>query len=229
MRSPFTLICLIILCSSAHARTGYEVSGNVSGLGTTDLLILHLDGDDLPRLDTVSAFNDCFRFSGQVRDPYFVQILLITGKGKTRKLTEFMLENSCIRISGSSPDYNHIKVNGSDSDRILKEYLAEDKLLGLHEESFGLMRDMLLLAGDSVRARELTRDIHQTYLVQRINLLKEYVIRYSNQTVGALLPNFCLLQKDLRPGDFLELYRILAPDIRQSPYGQSLYQKSLLQ
>ena len=62
-------------------------------------------------------------YSGKVKEPYFVQFLIKEGESTSGKLTEFMIENSEILVEGNSTAYDSVRVSGSQSDKILKEYL----------------------------------------------------------------------------------------------------------
>ena len=64
------------------------------------------------------------------------------------KITEFILEASDIYIVGCSKEYEDVKVFGSKSDKILKEYLAADNLLDVRWNKLKKEKDEFERAGD---------------------------------------------------------------------------------
>ena len=61
--------------------------------------------------------------------------------------------------------------------------------------------------------------------IERVGLLKKYVANYSNTTVGALLPSFCTIENALTEKDYEEIYNTLSEQIRQTNYGQNIFEK----
>ncbi|MEN2281476.1 DUF4369 domain-containing protein [Algoriphagus sp. SE2] len=213
----FILILIVLLTSSltGFTQSGYEIFGKVSGLGDTSLLVLHFNGNEYPELDTILTQNDQFHFSGSVKAPYFIQLLRYTSEGQTKKLTEFILENSAITISGSSLDYEDIQVSGSESDLILKEYLEKD----------GELKSRLLSHSEEKSIVDQSPTAANR-LAPRVQLLKEYVRKYSDTVVGSLLPNFCHIENELSQSDYDEIYTSLGDEAQNSYYGQLIKEKS---
>ena len=123
------LTTLLFGCNTQEKKLdGFIIKGNVKNLNNSKLLVLKFVNGGI-EVDSISVVNNKFEYSGKVKEPYFIQLLIKYGKSTKGKLTEFMVENSEIHIEGNSIEYDSIKVSGSQSDKILKEYLEKDEVL----------------------------------------------------------------------------------------------------
>jgi hypothetical protein len=123
------LISSLIGCQNQKKKLdGFLIKGNVNNLNNSELLILKFENGGM-EVDSISAVKNKFEYSGKVKEPCFVQLLIKDGDSTKGKLTEFMIENSEIIIEGNSIEYDSVKVSGSKSDKILKEYFSEDQIL----------------------------------------------------------------------------------------------------
>jgi hypothetical protein len=113
--------------NQAQKLDGFIIKGNVKNLNNSKLLVLKFMNGGIEG-DSISVVNNKFEYTGKVKEPYFAQLLIKDGKTTKGKLTEFMIENTEIIIEGNSIEYYIVKVSGSKSDTILKEYLEKDKL-----------------------------------------------------------------------------------------------------
>ena len=180
-------------------------------------------------MDSISATNNEFEYSGKVKEPYFIQILIRDGKETKGKLTEFMIENSEITITGNSAEYDSVMVSGSNSDKILKEYLKKDEILSSRWNVLKLEYDKYVELGDTINRKEIAKELNYILKEERVGLLKKYVSDYSNTTVGALLPSFCTIENALTKEDYKALYESLSEEIKKSDYGKGILEKSKVQ
>lgn len=129
-----------------------------------------------------------------------------------------MLENSEILITGNSTEYDSIKVSGSKSDRILKEYLEKDQVLSEKWTALKLKYDNFVEANDTLNHKKVAKELNYILQEERVGLLKKYVSENSNSTVGALLPNLGTLESALTNEHYKELYNTLSEEIKKSDY-----------
>ncbi len=213
---------LMIGCKQQEpALEGFEVKGEVDGLGNSELLMIKFVNGGI-ELDTLTSQNDAFTYTGEVNEPYLVQLMVKQGDTNTIKLTEFMLENSRISVSGNAVAYDSVRVSGSESDRVLKAYFKEDDALMEQWNGLKLEYDQAVQAGDTTARKKLARQLNKILQEDRVGLLKEYVYEHSNTTVGALLPAFCTIEDVLTPEDYNELYEVLSDSIKVTDYGKNL-------
>jgi hypothetical protein len=231
----FNKILLLLLlpffwaCQDKKAKPdGFEIKGAVSGLGNAKVLVLKFVNGGL-ELDSIQASNDEFEYSGKVKEPYFVQLLLQNGDSTSGKLTEFMLENSLITISGNATAYDSVQVSGSVSDEVLKAYFKEDEVLSAQWDQLKEQYDLAMQSGDTVQRKQLAKKLNTIFQVDRVNLLKKYVAENANATIGALLPAFCSIEDALTQEDYQEIYDMLADDIKMTDYGKNIAERAGLE
>lgn len=222
----FAVLLVFFSCQQrGDALDGFEVKGEVAGPGDSELLILKFVNGGL-ELDTLRAEGGAFTYMGEVKEPYLVQLMVKQGDTNTIKLTEFMLENSRISVSGNAVAYDSVRVSGSESDRVLKAYFKEDDALMEQWNGLKLEYDQAVQAGDTTARKKLARQLNKILQEDRVGLLKEYVSEHSNTTVGALLPAFCTIEDILTPEDYSELYEALSDSIKVTDYGKNLKERA---
>ena len=223
--SVLILMSLLIGCQNQKEKLdGFIIKGNVNNLNNSELLILKFMNGGL-EVDSISAVDNKFEYSGKVKEPYFVQILIKDGDSTKGKLTEFMIENAEIIIEGNSIEYDSVKVLGSISDIILKEYFAEDQLLSSEWDVLKLEYDKYVESNDTINRKKIALKLNKIHQVDRVDLLKRYVSENSTSTVGALLPAFCTIENSLTEKDYKEIYNTLFENIKQTDYGQRIFKK----
>ena len=218
----FTL--LFIFSCKKNDQEGFLVKGNVNGLNNSTLFVLKFIGDKM-ELDSVSVSNNKFEYKGKIDEPYFIQLLIKDGKSTKGKLTEFMLENSEIQIIGNSIEFDSVKVTGSKSDKILKNYFFDDKLLSDKWEKLKIDYDKFNDTNDTINRKKTARKLNKIVQVDKVNLVKKYVRNNSDSKIGALIPNFCTIENELNQNDWKEIYESLSPEIRETGYGKRILKK----
>ena len=226
----FILIVVIgYSCQENNTKPdGFEIKGDVNGLGNSKMLVLKFVNGGL-ELDTISATANKFEYAGQVKEPYFVQLLLQNGDSTSGKLTEFMLENSQISISGKSTDYDSVQVSGSASDEVLKAYFKDDDLLNKKWDQLKEEYDVAVETGDTLKRKELANKLNTISQVDRVALLKKYVSDNANSTIGALIPAFCTIEDALSQEDYQEIYGMLDDEIKVTDYGKNIAERAGLE
>lgn len=220
------LASLLIGCQSQEKKLdGFIIKGNVNSLNNSELLVLKFINGGIEG-DSISVVNNKFEYTGKVKEPYFIQLLIKDGKITKGKLAEFMIENSEITIEGNSTEYDSIKVSGSKSDKVLKEYLRKDQLLATKWDNLKLKYDKYIESNDTINRKKVAKELNYILQIERVDLLKKYVSDNSDSTIGALLPNFCTIENALTKENFKELYNSLSEEIKKSDYGQGLLEKS---
>lgn len=218
------LVLFIIFSCQKNDFDGFLLKGNIKGLKNSSLLVLKFVGDNM-EIDSILVSNNQFEYSGKVEEPYFVQLLIKDGNSTKGKLTEFMLENSKIEIKGNSIDFDSVKVTGSNSDKTLKKYFAEDNLLNDKWNKLKVDYDKFDVENDTINRKKIAKQLNKIIQVDKINLLKKYVRENSNSKIGALIPNFCTIENQLNENDWKEIYEYLTPEIKETGYGKRILKK----
>ncbi|RYX83989.1 DUF4369 domain-containing protein, partial [bacterium] len=205
MKKLFSL-SVIIFCFlvSGFAQTGYIINGNISNLNNNSKIYL-IDGSQSKIIDSAVAKNGRFLLKGKLANAVHTYLY----EGKSNKLADILLDNRQIFVTGSSPDYDSIKVNGSEIDSQWKEWYAEDQKLGYLKYQLNKVYQELLKNQDTTNTYKLNIIINQIS-DDRVIMLKKYVKKYKNTAAGAALPTLCLLQNQLTKADFLEMYNSLS-------------------
>lgn len=209
---------------------GFIIRGDIKNSNNNELLVLKFV-DGKTEIDSILIVNNKFEYSGKVEEPYFMQLLIRDDKStkgilsNSGKLTEFLIENSEIFIEGNSMEYDSVKVSGSKSDAILKEYLAKDKILSSEWNTLKIEYDKSVESNDTINRKKIGKELNNILQVQRIDLLKKYVSDNSNSVIGGLLPTFCTLEDVLTKENYEEIYNMLSEKIKNSQYGKSLFRK----
>ena len=218
------LFLCLIGCQNQEKNKGFVIKGEVKNLNNNELLVVKfVDGG--MELDSILVLNNKFEYTGIVKEPYFVQLLLSEGNSTKGKLTEFMIENAEIIIEGSDTNFDSIQVSGSKSDRILKEYFKKDEALSLQWNLLKIEYDTYVESNDTINQKEIKKKLNTILKINRVGLLKRYVKENSHNIVGPLLPIFCTLENVLTENDYEEMYNTLGDEIRKTDYGQTLFQK----
>ena len=192
------LTTLLFGCNTQEKKLdGFIIKGNVKNLNNSKLLVLKFVNGGI-EVDSISVVNNKFEYSGKVKEPYFIQLLIKYGKSTKGKLTEFMVENSEIHIEGNSIEYDSIKVSGSQSDKILKEYLEKDEVLNSKWDLLKKEYDKYVESNDSINREspsfqdyfklKITTTLRQSKTIQCLR--HKIMISFYLQTIYGFYPTF---------------------------------------
>ena len=222
--NAYMFFCLASGCCFGQT---YLIKGKVEGLLSDSLMILKFKGENIEAAK-INVSKGFFKFKDSISEPYFIQMLKLSNEaGKTDgKLTEFLVESGKITIKGSSDKYESIKIKGSKADLALKKYLEEDKSLQKKWDSLYTIYEDYVLKEDTINRKSVGQTLNNITFEQRVPLLKKYVRQYNYNIIGALIPNFCTLQEVLKKEDYLEIYNLLDEKMRNTNYGQSIFEKT---
>ena len=222
--NAYMFFCLASGCCFGQT---YLIKGKVEGLLSDSLMILKFKGENIEAAK-INVSKGFFKFKDSISEPYFIQMLKLSNEaGKTDgKLTEFLVESGKITIKGSSDKYESIKIKGSKADLALKKYLEEDKSLQKKWDSLYTIYEDYVLKEDTINRKSVGQTLNNITFEQRVPLLKKYVRQYNYNIIGALIPNFCSLQEVLKKEDYLEIYNLLDEKMRNTNYGQSIFEKT---
>lgn len=221
-----TSLSMLLLLHFSFGQT-YTIKGKIKKLESDSLLILKFKGDNI-EASKIKVSKGNFVYEDSIAEPYFIQILkMAKGSNETiGKLADILVEPGIINIDGISDHYDSLKIRGSKSDLILKMYLKEDKLLSKKWDSLKLIYDDFESKGDTLNRKKTGKELNSITLKQRVPLLKSYVKKYNNEIIGALIPNFCTLREVLKKEDYLDMFNFLTDEIKQTNYGQSIYNRT---
>lgn len=189
------------VCGQLYSQVSspsYKIVGYIEGMPDQELYLDYYDKGVKYRHPTFSKDGN-FQFMGKVSEPVFANIHHQNGNGEI----ELFLDNSLWKVTGTYQEYNDAAVLGSGIDAQWKQYFKEDQQL-VKNASF---------KGDPVV-------VHQ-----RKELLKKYVKDLHSSYAGALIPNFCTIEKSLTPADWIEIYDFLSEDMKDSYYGRKIKAK----
>ncbi|MBB2150546.1 DUF4369 domain-containing protein [Pedobacter gandavensis] len=220
MKNLSLTLLILLITSTSYAQT-YTLKGDVKNLQSDSLFILKYNGSNLSGAK-ISVTQGKFEYTDSVAEPYFIQILkLKPGTNSTEgKVIEFMVEPGVMQITGDASSFEHMKVSGSKSDEVLKKYLLEDEKLKNHWEALKISYDHAVAKKDLINKKKIGIELNAVLLKKRVPLLKQYVKANAKTTIGALLPNFCILEDALKKEDYKEMYEMLDLKIRKTGYGQ---------
>ena len=207
-----------LLCIAANSQT-MTLKGNIKGLPNDSVQIIRFT--DEVELTYIPVTNESFVYTHPTSNPTFIQVF-----SHWRKLADVFLVPGITYMTGTAPRFDSVKISGSRPDSIMRSYLDEDEILLTKawalRESFDSLRDFRRY----LEANQVMWELRMVARYERIQLLKKYVSDNRSEIVGALLPNFCILQDELSKFDFLQMYQMLSPEIQQSTYGQSVLQRT---
>lgn len=200
----------------AQPATRYEINGYVKGLPDNAKLYLH---DGPRRIDSATVRQEHFTLRGHLAEPVFAYLYLGRGRGSS-KLTDFLLDNRALTITGDKPEYNSVTISGSDINAQLNDWLQADQQLGHYRYEIGQVYKVLQARQDTTALplQRIMQDIQQG----RVALLKAYVRRYHDSATGAALPTLCTLSASLTAADYTEMYQALTPNWQQTAFGREI-------
>ncbi len=196
---------------AGHHTDGYRINGKIAGLADgTVIYLVH----EFKRIDSATVDKGHFTIRGILTEPVFTS--LYTGKGDNwRKLADILLDNREVSVAGTGPDFGHIRVSGSDIDAQWKEWFDRDQRLGYQRHRLDRVYQSLQKS-DSKPDADLLKKVMDELAADRITLLKSYVSRYHDSPVGAILPTLCTLHGSLGRADFMEMYEVLSPPMKNT-------------
>ena len=200
MRVILMTMAAFVCCQlySQVPSPSYKIVGYIEGMPDQELYLDYYDKGVKYRHPTFSK-DGSFQFMGKVSEPVFANIHQQNGNGEI----ELFLDNSLWKVTGSYQEYNDAAVLGSVIDAQWKQYFKEDQQLVKNAS----------LKGDP------------TVVQQRKELLKKYVKDLHSSYAGALIPNFCTIEKSLTPADWIEIYDFLSEDMKDTYYGRKIKAK----
>ncbi|MCY7349258.1 MAG: DUF4369 domain-containing protein [Cytophagaceae bacterium] len=210
-----------IAVSLAQESTGYRITGRITGLDD-DVKVYLSRGTK--RIDSASVKDGEFILAGSLIEPAFMY--LYTGKGReSKKLADILLDNRELMVTGTKPDYDHVRVSGSDIDEQWRDWYDHDQHLGYQRHRLNQVYQSLLGKKDTASANVL-KQLGNELMADRINMLKSYVKRYHNSASGAVLPTLCTLQDRLSRSDYMEMYEVLTPEMQNTEMGREIIKQA---
>jgi hypothetical protein len=203
----------------AQNQSGYQIKGKIAGL-TDGSKVYLIRG--FKRIDSATVDKEQFILVGTLPEPTFTYLYTRSGKD-SKKLTDILLDNRVVSVIGTQSDYDHIKVSGSDIDQQWKEWFDKDQRLGYQRYRLEQVYKALLGKGERATADSL-KTITDEIMADRITLLKDYVKQYHNSAVGAVLPTLCTLQDKMSQADFMEMYNVLTPEMKNTEMAKETMQ-----
>ena len=212
----FILTSIDIICYSQDSTFGYRIEGLIYGLEEESKIYL-IHGGQRKRIDSAIVKSSHFTMTGKLDEPAHTYLYL----GQSNKLADILLDNRVIGIRGSKPTYDSIKVRGSDIDMQWKEWYHDDQRIGYQKYRLDKVYKSLTDKKDLENAITV-KSLSEELMIDRINLLKDYVRRYNDSASGAVLPTLCTIQSGLTKSDYLEMYNSLTPRMRSTTFGKEI-------
>ncbi|GAB3898196.1 hypothetical protein GCM10028803_17280 [Larkinella knui] len=219
----FSILILRTLPGLAQETIGYRVIGHIRGLPDQTKMYL-IDGGKRKIIDSAVVHQERFIFQGNMAET--AHTYLYAGKGSVSlKLADILLDNRTIQVEAAKPVYDSVTVNGSDIDRLWKEWWRDDQQIGYQRYRIKQVYESLAAKKDTANAEKLKKVIDEM-TENRIDLLKTYVKRYHTTAVGAALPTLCTLGDYLTKADYLEMYQTLSPTWQNSGFGREILEQA---
>jgi hypothetical protein len=213
----FALISVFSIKSSfAQNSANYRIEGHINGLADNSKIYL-INGGQRKTIDSAIVMNEHFLLTGKLSEPIHTYLYY----GKATKLADILLDNREIRVNGSKPVYDSVKVSGSNIDEQWKDWYRHDQRLGYQRYRINQVYEALMDKKDTANAVVL-KQISSELTDDRKELLKEYVRRYHDSPSGAVLPTFCTLQHQLTQADYLEMYSTLSIPMQNTAFGKEI-------
>ena len=200
IRVILTTLAAFVYCQlySQESSPSYKIVGYLTGMPDQELYLDYYDQGVKYRHPTFSKDGN-FQFTGAVSEPVFANIHQKNGNGEI----EIFLDNSLWKVTGNYQDYDGAAVSGSVIDAQWKQYFKEDQQL--------------------VKSASLKGD--PAVVQRRKELLKKYVKDLHSSYAGALIPNFCTIEKSLTPADWIEIYDLLSEEMKDTYFGKKISAK----
>lgn len=211
-----TIFLILISFYSLKAQNGYDIHGNIHGLIDNTKIYL-INSGERKIIDSAFVKNEKFILKGRLKDVIHTYLY----EGKTNKLADILLDNRKVKVLGETPNFDSVKVTGSDIDQQWKQWFNDDQKIGYLRYRIVEVTESLISQKDTVNSiilRQITDDL----LKDRINLLKTYVKKYSNFPSGAVLPTLCTIQEKLTKNDLLEMFNSLSPKMQRTYLGKEV-------
>lgn len=215
-----TLLLFLISFNSLKAQIGYEINGNIRGL-TDNSKIYLINGSERKVIDSAVVKNEKFILKGKLNNTVHTYLY----EGKTNKLADILLDNRKIEVFGDSPNFDNIKVTGSNIDEQWKQWYRDDQKIGYLKYRINEVAELLITQKDTVNSKSLL-EIADELFKDRVILLKSYVKKYGNLPSGAVLPTLCTIQDKLTKNDFLEMFNSLSPEMQRTNLGKEVFELS---
>jgi Domain of unknown function (DUF4369) len=219
MRYLIMLLALISI-NSLKAQSGYEINGNIRGL-TENTRIYLINARERKIIDSAVVKNEKFILKGRLKDALHTYLF----EGKNNKLADILLDNRNIKVLGETPNYDDVKIIGSNIDEQWKQWYKDDQKIGYLRYRITEVTESLITQKDTVNSKTLG-EITDELLKDRVSLLKSYVKKYGNFPSGALLPTLCTIQEKLTKSDFLEMFNCLSPEMQKTDLGKEVLELS---
>ena len=165
--------------------------------------------------------NEKFILKGKLKDAIHTYLY----EGKANKLADILLDNRKIKVFGEAPNYDNVKIIGSNIDEQWKQWYTDDQKIGYLRYRVNEVKESLIAKKETLNSRTLG-EIAEELLKDRINLLKSYVKKYGNSPAGAVLPTLCTIQDKLTRSDFLEMYKSLSTEMQKTHLGSEVLELS---
>lgn len=116
-----SIVAAAVLCSCAQPKqqTGYRIGGEIAGV-TGKVYLTVFEGKQPRLIDSAEVKNGAFEFSGDCAEPIFAAV-----ETPDAPLVRFFLENSPIRIVGAADRPQDIRVTGSATEDLYRQFLGQ--------------------------------------------------------------------------------------------------------
>ncbi|MEO6582816.1 MAG: DUF4369 domain-containing protein [Ferruginibacter sp.] len=206
-----SVICMTAAASNAQ---NYIINAAIEGL-PNDSKIYLIRASDGRKIDSTISKNTRFNLVGHIHEAAHTYLYF----GKTVKLTDILLDNQEINVTGNAPTYDSVTVSGSAIDAQWKDWFREDHNLGsIRYKINQLAKELPDNSGEKLTL--LAAEI----MKRRVQLLKDYVKRYNNSPSGAVLPTLCTIGDYLTKEDYRQMYLTLTPRMKGTDMGKMVKQ-----
>lgn len=211
-----TILLTLFYFNFLKAQSGYEINGDIRSLTENNKIYL-INASERKILDSAVVKNEKFILKGTLKEATHTYLY----EGKANKLADILLDNRKIKVFGETPNYDDVKITGSNIDEQWKQWFKDDQKIGYLRYRINEVTESLITQKDTSNGKILG-EIAEELLKDRVNLLKLCAKKYGSLPSGALLPTLCTIQDKLTKNDFLEMYNSLSTEMQETKLGKEV-------
>ena len=231
MKNSFLIGCIAAITFLTQAcepkYDGYTIKGKVSGFEEGSMIYLHQGGVKSKTIDSSLISNGKFSFTGKVDYPQKYYINNQRTKGTKYVVTSLYIDNTSIKIEGDFKDFTNCKITGGESQQVINE--LNTKTGDLQKKRNAIVDDAY--SGKHSREEVDKLSVEAKKLYQQILKIEQEWARKNINTypvinrIASQPEQFPLFNKE----EIKELYNQLSDELKNSPDGQLIYNKYLVE
>jgi peroxiredoxin/oligoribonuclease (3'-5' exoribonuclease) len=215
MRRILLVILLPFVFSACQKEAGYKIEGNIKGLNNGEVILKHKRDGKWTQIDSTKAENGKFAFSGKIANPEMCAVRV-----DTIGAFKLFVENSNIKIKGSSDSLNSLNIKGSS---IHDKYAGFQKDIGRYDQEISNLYQEYKSAkqkGNDERAKEI-EDEYQAVSENKIEYIKKFVKDHTSSVISPYITSRYLFPY-IKFSELDSTYKALDSVVKKSRYAEKV-------